>query len=83
VGQRCSWSIEPTFARSGLAVVFHAHGWQTSSFAKTGDIFKATMRARTIADYLRGTQLPTGNDSKPTSGSPGIASSLRRHWAEC
>lgn len=57
MGQRCSWSIEPTFARSGLAVVFHADGWQASSFAKTVDIFKATMSTSTIAAYLRGTQL--------------------------
>ena len=50
---------------------------------KTGDVFKATVSASTIAAYLRGAQLFTGNDSKRTSGSPGIASSLRRHWAEC
>jgi hypothetical protein len=40
-----------------LAVVFHADGWQASSFAKTVDIFKATMSTSTIAAYLRGTQL--------------------------
>jgi hypothetical protein len=50
--------------------------------AKTGDIFKATMRASTIAAHLNGTQLFTVNDSKRTSGSPGIAFSLQRHW-EC
>jgi hypothetical protein len=38
------------------------------SFAKTGDIFKATMKASTIAAYLKGTQLFTVNDSKHTSG---------------
>jgi hypothetical protein len=27
-------SIEATFARLGLAVVFHADGWQESSFCK-------------------------------------------------
>jgi hypothetical protein len=44
---------------------------------KTGDVFKATGNARTIASYLRGMQLFTGNDSKRTSGSLGIAFFLK------
>jgi hypothetical protein len=43
---------------------------------KTGDVFKATGSASTIAAYLRGTQLFTVKDNKRTSGSPGIAFSL-------
>jgi hypothetical protein len=44
---------------------------------KTGDVFKATGSARTIAAYLRGTQLFTGNNNMRMGGSPGIAFSLK------